>query len=64
MSDITSSTIIARWEVSNISSAVYILQVRELDSRSIHYTEHEWLSWEHILKVSLNPLPIHFLSVL
>ncbi|XP_028406112.1 anosmin-1-like [Dendronephthya gigantea] len=48
VSGITSSSLLARWNESNITNAVYIIQLRELDSKSIYYDDYDWSPWEQI----------------
>ncbi|CAB4004463.1 anosmin-1, partial [Paramuricea clavata] len=61
--DVTSSSVLARWKASNITNAVYIIQIREIDSRSIHYTDANWLDWKQLQQgvavtgIKVNGLP-------
>jgi hypothetical protein len=51
--DVTGSSVLARWQASNITNAVYIIQIREINSRSIHYTAYNWLVWKQLQQVNM-----------
>ena len=51
VTQVTRSSLLAKWETSNITNAVYIIQFREVNSRTIHYTDDDWLPWKQIQQV-------------
>lgn len=49
---VTKTSVVIKWQKSNITNAVYIIQLRELNSRTIYYKEKDWFAWEQILQVN------------
>ncbi|XP_046865073.1 anosmin-1-like isoform X2 [Xenia sp. Carnegie-2017] len=49
---VTKSSVVIKWQKSNITNAVYIIQLRELNSRTIYYKEKDWFAWEQILQTT------------